>query len=127
LKTPLPLHSINDVEYDYYCISSIACTPRSTKLALSLWDILGKVKWEAFFWGLGTALGELPPYFVAKAAAEAGTKSNELSDYDDILSKPSHEHTWSEWIKLHLMKSMKKFGFWAILACASVRLTSLPL
>jgi len=25
------------------------------------------VKWESFFWGMGTAIGELPPYFVAKA------------------------------------------------------------
>jgi len=23
---------------------------------------------EAFLWGFGTALGELPPYFIAKAA-----------------------------------------------------------
>ena len=27
---------------------------------------------EAFLWGLGTAIGELPPYFVARAASLAG-------------------------------------------------------
>jgi hypothetical protein len=31
-------------------------------------DILWHVKYEAFLWGFGTAIGELPPYFVARAA-----------------------------------------------------------
>jgi hypothetical protein len=26
------------------------------------------LQFEAFLWGFGTALGELPPYFVARAA-----------------------------------------------------------
>jgi hypothetical protein len=30
-------------------------------------SIFQKVQWESFFWGFGTALGELPPYFVARA------------------------------------------------------------
>lgn len=32
----------------------------------SLWSIMSKVRFEAFLWGAGTALGELPPYFMAK-------------------------------------------------------------
>ena len=35
---------------------------------------------EAFLWGLGTAIGELPPYFVARAASEAGGTSEELEE-----------------------------------------------
>ena len=31
-----------------------------------------KVAWPCFLWGLGTSLGELPPYFIARAAARAG-------------------------------------------------------
>lgn len=34
---------------------------------LRLWDIYTKVMFQAFAWGAGTAIGELPPYFVAKA------------------------------------------------------------
>jgi hypothetical protein len=30
-------------------------------------DIYKTVILEAFLWGLGTAIGELPPYFVARA------------------------------------------------------------
>ena len=35
---------------------------------------------EAFLWGLGTALGELPPYFVARAASMAGNTTEELEE-----------------------------------------------
>lgn len=34
---------------------------------LSLTSILPQVQLEAILWGLGTALGELPPYFISKA------------------------------------------------------------
>lgn len=37
------------------------------KTAITLPMILNKVKWEAFAWGLGTAIGELPPYLIARA------------------------------------------------------------
>ena len=38
-------------------------------------------------WGFGTALGELPPYFVAKAAAASKKKVEELEEIDEIQSK----------------------------------------
>jgi hypothetical protein len=38
---------------------------------------------EAFLWGLGTAIGELPPYYVARAASLAGRKHEELAEMID--------------------------------------------
>ena len=38
---------------------------------------------EATLWGVGTAIGELPPYFIAKAAALAGNKHEELEELTD--------------------------------------------
>ena len=35
--------------------------------AVTVWQIIRKVQVESFFWGMGTALGELPPYFMARA------------------------------------------------------------
>ena len=35
---------------------------------------------EAFLWGLGTAIGELPPYFVSRAASLAGKKQEEIEE-----------------------------------------------
>ncbi len=37
------------------------------KAVMTIWHILAKVRVEAFCWGAGTALGELPPYFMARA------------------------------------------------------------
>jgi hypothetical protein len=42
--------------------------------------VVNAVFLEAFLWGFGTALGELPPYFVARAASLAGKKSEELEE-----------------------------------------------
>ena len=33
---------------------------------MTVWQIVSKVRVEAFCWGAGTALGELPPYFMAR-------------------------------------------------------------
>ena len=41
---------------------------------MSIWAIMSKVRIESFCWGVGTALGELPPYFMARA--------HRLSGYD---------------------------------------------
>lgn len=37
------------------------------KKDIAFWMILNKIKWESFAWGLGTAIGELPPYLMARA------------------------------------------------------------
>jgi len=39
---------------------------------------------EAFLWGAGTAIGELPPYYMAKAAAEAGKSNEEIEELREI-------------------------------------------
>jgi hypothetical protein len=45
-----------------------------------MWAIYKSVFLEAFLWGLGTALGELPPYFVALSASLAGSHDEEIAD-----------------------------------------------
>lgn len=36
-----------------------------------------------FLWGFGTAVGELPPYFVARAAARSGHRVSEIQEVED--------------------------------------------
>lgn len=43
-----------------------------------------KVRYEAFLWGAGTALGELPPYFMAKAARLSGNNTEELENLQEL-------------------------------------------
>ena len=71
------------------CLCSIVCPEESSPHAITFWTVMSKVRLEAFMWvcdtcssylcnghsvfclhttqGAGTALGELPPYFMARA------------------------------------------------------------
>lgn len=46
--------------------------------AVTFLQIVAKVSYPSIMWGLGTAIGELPPYFIARAAKLAGEKLDEL-------------------------------------------------
>lgn len=48
--------------------------------SISLWTIISKVRLEACMWGAGTAIGELPPYFMARAARLSGANPDD-EDY----------------------------------------------
>jgi hypothetical protein len=55
-------------DFPLYGPNSLLCpTEPYEKVTVTLLSILNKIKWEAFSWGLGTAIGELPPYLVARA------------------------------------------------------------
>eukprot|EP00753_Platysulcus_tardus_P009505 PLAT2152.1.p1 GENE.PLAT2152.1~~PLAT2152.1.p1 ORF type:complete len:460 (-),score=224.49 PLAT2152.1:85-1299(-) len=83
--------------------------------ALPLWDVASRVQLAAFLWGVGTAAGELPPYFFARAARLAGEHLEELEDGDDadagsLLSR----------FKGMLHYYINRWGFWAIFLCAAI-------
>lgn len=50
-------------------------------------SILPQVQLEAILWGFGTALGELPPYFISRAASISGSKLDAMEDLDDSSSE----------------------------------------
>lgn len=78
-------------------------------------DIFLKVQSAAFLWGLGTALGELPPYFVARAAQRSGKRITELMSEDE--KSPSSVIVVAKNLLFFLLD---RYGFWAIVLCASV-------
>lgn len=59
---------------------------------------------EAFLWGAGTAIGELPPYFVARAASMAGNTTEEL---EEMLEEAKHDQGCITKMKLTLFKFVK--------------------
>lgn len=73
---------------------------------------------EAFLWGAGTAIGELPPYFMAKAASEAGKSSEEIEEIREIHKLD--KKTLLDRIKSFLYEHLQKHGFITVLLCASV-------
>ncbi|CAF1598744.1 unnamed protein product [Rotaria sp. Silwood1] len=95
---------------------------------LSFWNILWKVKLEAFFWGLGTAFGELPPYFMARAA-RLGTNNNtdedeELIEFEQIIINAelhnSKNLTLFQRMRYSVYCLIERIGFFGILLCASI-------
>lgn len=48
--------------------------------SIGIFGILLAVQIESFLWGLGTAIGELPPYFVAKKASETRAELKRMAD-----------------------------------------------
>lgn len=86
---------------------------------------MSKVRLEAFLWGAGTALGELPPYFMAKASRLSGYDPDEADDFKEFeeLNKKNEmgvELSWLERAKIFMERVVEKVGFFGILACASV-------
>jgi hypothetical protein len=70
---------------------------------------------EAFLWGFGTTIGELPPYFVARAASMAGSRDEELNEILEgsdtgIVGK----------LKQTLFRFVKRHAFITVLLAASV-------
>lgn len=86
---------------------------------------MAKVRYEAFLWGAGTALGELPPYFMAKAARISGYDLDDDEDMQEFeeLKKKEEEGAKLNWLergKLIMEKVVERVGFFGILLCASV-------
>lgn len=93
--------------------------------AVTLWTIMNKVRLEAVMWGAGTALGELPPYFMARAARLSGAdlEDDEFEEIEELIhEKKEHpeELGFMEKSKLAVHNLVQKVGFFGILACASI-------
>ena len=91
-----------------------------TGLDISIWEIANKVKWDCLAWGMGTAIGELPPYFMARAALEAGKDDDEFTSFERILAKNPSDRMFSEKAQIWIHDLLKTAGFFGILLCASI-------
>ncbi|RWS07686.1 vacuole membrane protein 1-like protein, partial [Dinothrombium tinctorium] len=101
---------------------------------VNIFSIMSKVRLEAFMWGAGTALGELPPYFVARASRLSGQNGNEHSDdesddsSEEVLSNGDvqrvngarRKRTFLRQCRQSIKLLVEKVGFFGILACASI-------
>lgn len=90
---------------------SFSDCPTSSPEPISLWTILSAVQLEAVLWGLGTAIGELPPYFISRAARAAGKVDQ--WDIDENSGKITG-------FKRIFAVAIKKYAFVTVLLCASI-------
>uniref|UniRef100_A0A8W7NZ03 Transmembrane protein 49 n=1 Tax=Anopheles coluzzii TaxID=1518534 RepID=A0A8W7NZ03_ANOCL len=83
------------------------------------------VRYEAFLWGAGTALGELPPYFMAKAARLSGNNTEELENLQELEKLQKRKEKGEKLNlfdkgKLMMEDIVERVGFFGILLCASI-------
>ena len=93
----------------------------------SLWNIMTKVRVESFLWGVGTALGELPPYFMARASRLSGydpDDAEEMQEFEELQKKRETGQKLNifDKMKVAMERIVERIGFFGILACASVRI-----
>uniref|UniRef100_A0A665TPA6 Vacuole membrane protein 1-like n=1 Tax=Echeneis naucrates TaxID=173247 RepID=A0A665TPA6_ECHNA len=90
--------------------------------SISLFSIMSKVRLEAFMWGAGTAIGELPPYFMARAARQSGADpdDDDYEEFEEMLEKAEGAQDFVTRAKLGVQHMVQKVGFFGIMACASI-------
>ncbi|XP_021897139.1 vacuole membrane protein KMS1 isoform X2 [Carica papaya] len=100
-----------------------SCSEFGPPLFLSrvpLSSILPQVQIEAILWGVGTALGELPPYFISRAASLSGSKLGmeelDVSPSEDSGVIATHLNQIKRWLLSH----SQHLNFLTILVLASV-------
>ncbi|XP_014205339.1 vacuole membrane protein 1 [Copidosoma floridanum] len=107
----------------------ICPTTVDTNWTVGILNIMKKVRIEAMLWGAGTALGELPPYFMARAARTSGQTSKdqdfdqeELKELEELeeLERDKKNIPLTTRAKLAMKHFVQKAGFLGILACASI-------
>ena len=92
--------------------NEILCPDHADLEEVTFFRILKKVGVESFMWGLGTAIGELPPYLAARLRAQAiGRHAG-----GDSLESDSGAAGWEIW----MIKIINKVGFIGILLCAAI-------
>ncbi|XP_065818764.1 vacuole membrane protein 1-like [Labrus bergylta] len=96
--------------------------PAAIQDSISLWTIISKVQLEACMWGAGTAIGELPPYFMARAARLSGADPDDedYQKFEEMLDETNAAQDVATRAKLAVQKLIQRVGFFGILACASI-------
>ncbi|MCE3051469.1 meiotic spindle pole body protein Kms1 [Datura stramonium] len=88
--------------------------------SVPLSSILPQVQLEAVLWGLGTALGELPPYFISRAASLSGSRVEAMEELDASSENNGFLATRLTQMKRWFLSHAQCLNFFTILILASV-------
>lgn len=116
--------SVNFKEPEYP--DELICVDGASTGHVSIFDIMAKVRFPAFCWGAGTALGELPPYFMARTARLTGEKDEndeDLEELEEIMKQKNSKKDDLDFVtlgKIFMHDLVNRAGFFGILAAASI-------
>jgi hypothetical protein len=80
--------------------------------AADFYKVLLRSWYPAILWGAGTAMGEIPPYAVSRAAMLAGGGLPE--DMQEELEDIDSSNLWGQ-MKRAMIRLVERWGFWGIL------------
>lgn len=109
-KVTLTATECNTINFDETGPNSFVCPPGEGE-GVTYLEILQKVQMEALLWGIGTAIGELPPYFVARTARLSGMRMEQDEESSNSLMGR---------LKNYVPSIVNNMGFFAILLFASI-------
>jgi membrane protein YqaA with SNARE-associated domain len=95
------------------CSMTRGSTDGSTVTLLNLWLL---VTTQCMLWGAGTAIGELPPYLISKAARLAGSKDTE---FESELEEARNSTDVFSRMKIWTIDFTEKHGFFGVFLLAS--------
>jgi len=95
------------------CATTFGPKDDSTVTMFNLWLLITV---QAMIWGIGTAVGELPPYLVSKAARLTGSSDSEY--HSEIEEAKSKTDAFSR-MKIWTINFTERHGFMGILMLAS--------
>lgn len=103
---------------------SLMMGARTTSVTFSA--IFFKVFWPVFLWGTGTAMGEIPPYALSRAAAIAGASD---PDFDAMMGTDTTDTDTSttssrplnplDRMKRWMIHLLQQYGFWGVFAMSA--------
>uniref|UniRef100_A0A8C3L7I5 Vacuole membrane protein 1 n=1 Tax=Chrysolophus pictus TaxID=9089 RepID=A0A8C3L7I5_CHRPC len=109
---------------NFSCVGPCAsCNEGEKKTSLEEGEEKTRNKSGLFFsQGAGTAIGELPPYFMARAARLSGAEPDdeEYQEFEEMLEHAETAQDFASRAKLAVQNLVQKVGFFGILACASI-------
>lgn len=113
-------HSCGSLDFTLHGDNAFECAQGDgTSGDVTFFGIFCKVFWPAFLWGAGTAMGEIPPYAVSRAARLANEVDSEFAEMmegeDDDSATSKLFHQMKDW----MFEYLNRWGFWAILAFAA--------
>eukprot|EP00400_MALV-I_sp_L67-5_P000184 gene184-343_t len=109
--------SLSDVSVLYLDRNHFQCPHAGIEPGeISFMEVYWKLAPLFIVWGLGTALGELPPYFLAKTAKEKGDRNSEAAREIEEAQKGTGVMAWMGRKTIELIES---WGFWGIFLLAS--------
>ena len=98
----------------FECLS--AATPSAYDVNVTLVGLLSKSVVACLVWGIGTAVGELPPYATAYAARLAGKED----EFEEMLAETEIDNKdVVARMKAWMLDIVDRYGFWGVLLLSS--------